>query len=129
MQARWANLWQKLGQFDTLTELQASGDRTLIGAHAKLLKALTSEADGRPLAAHNEVKLNNSTVVGFGLMRRGRTVTFEGLDAASRAILLGDKKAPPWLITEPKPNSVLVPKTLWQEAARLRLPLVVVDSH
>ncbi|MBY0548180.1 MAG: hypothetical protein K2W95_12875 [Candidatus Obscuribacterales bacterium] len=129
MRARWTALWKKLGQFDTLSELQRSGDTGLIASHAKLLKALTAESDGKPLTGNNEVKLNNATVVGFGLVRRGRTVTFEGMDTATTGQLLGGQKPPAWLAPEGAVGgqSLVVPKTLWMEAQRLRLPIVMVD--
>lgn len=129
--SRWQALWERLGKYDTLTELQASGDQSAVLAHARLLEALTSEpgpAKTRvPLTSHNEVKVNNATVTGFGIMRRGRPVVFEGMDAAARTALLGGQKAPAWLVTEPTPGSVVIPRSIWQDAMRLRLPIVLLD--
>lgn len=120
-------MWNQTAQFSSLTELMNRGSRDpLVRAQLDLIGALTSTADGKSLPGHNEVKINNASVVGLGILRQGKTVQFEGLPAREMNRLLGDQ-VPSWVVPEPRSGTIVIPKSVWQEAMRRNLPIVSLD--
>lgn len=120
-----ADLFRESSRFDNLDQIPAGS--SLRQALDLVATAMTREADGKPLGTHNEVKLNNPTMVGLGVYRRGQGIFFEGMDAASRLKLLGDSKAPSWLSSRDGGNVTTVPASVWQAAQKRNLPIVVLD--
>ncbi|MBI4532416.1 MAG: HD domain-containing protein, partial [Candidatus Melainabacteria bacterium] len=125
-------LWRRLSQFDTLDELQAQHgcNSEIYQAYQETVRALTTEENGRPLNQHNEVKLNNPTLVGLGILRRGRSVYFEGLESHELLQrLLNGQRPPTWLVTDStKPEkAVVVSPQVWQAALQRNIPLVVLE--
>jgi hypothetical protein len=128
------SLWQRLAQFDTREEvLRELGPESLEWRGLQeVTRALTEEADGSRLKGHNEVKINNPTLVGIGILRQGgRTVYIENIDGAHLHQLLNGGEQPAWLSTGDRggapANAIVIPETIWREAVRRKLPLVVLD--
>ena len=126
------SLWQRLAQFDTRDEvLRELGANSLEWRGLQeVTNALTSESDGSRLRSHNEVKINNPTLAGIGILRQGRPVYLENADSADLQRLTGNVPAPDWLVQDGSavpPNTVTVPQSVWQEAQRRNLPLVALD--
>lgn len=125
-------LWNEISQFDTLDELrlQHGNEGPLVEAQEKVYGALTHDENGHPLKHHNEVKINNPTLVGLGMTRQGRQVVFQNADeAAIRQLLQGEPK-PEWLITDGRQapaDALVVPEQVWRDAQRQNLPFVALD--
>ncbi|HEY9871292.1 MAG TPA: hypothetical protein V6D08_19185, partial [Candidatus Obscuribacterales bacterium] len=121
-----SELWRKLAQYDTLDELalDKGTDSPYYKGQQEIFKALTTDEGGRPSKEHNEIKLNNPTLVGLGLFRRGKPVFLEQFYGSQQpeALLAGQA----WLVTAP-PGALVVPQTVWKAAMRRRLPLVILD--
>ncbi|MBX9693126.1 MAG: hypothetical protein K2Z81_12125, partial [Cyanobacteria bacterium] len=104
----------------------------LARAHQIIIDTLTTNANGRPLTASGEIKLNNPTLSGIGVVRRGQPVTFEGLGTAELPVetLLGQMSRPSWLRTagEGGDPGVVVPREVWRDAQRRNIPIVVIDG-
>lgn len=127
--ANLRELWQKLSQYSSLSELQARGSTDpLVIAHQSLLKALSTDGSGNPLTAHNEIKLNSPTVTGIGIVRRGRNVHFEGMSEKTARMLFGER-LPSWYTSEfgAGPSRIVVPSSVWMEALKKQLPIVSLD--
>ena len=127
-----ADLWQRLAQFDTVDELLAEQgpNGADVMAYRKLVGSLTHTAEGGLLNTHNEIKLNNPTMVGVGIVRHGQPVFMENLkDPDALKLLLGNLEKPSWLLTEGEPTkeATVIPEGVWREAMQQRLPLVVLD--
>lgn len=118
---------ERLAQFDNATELMASQDAKAIEAHKVIISSLTESSKGKPLSETNEVKINNPNVSALGILRRGRSVSLEGLDPQNFRTILGDTPIPAWLDLNASKNSVVIPRSTWQDARRLNLPIVVLD--
>lgn len=125
------DLHSTVSAFDSLEELIAHhGEHSpYVRAQRQVYEALTVDAGGAPLPHHNEVKLNNPTVVGIGLIRNGQTLHFDGGGPELLARLLGDTPQPTWLSTaaEAPAGALVVPRPVWQAAQERSLPLVVLD--
>jgi hypothetical protein len=126
--------WRKLTQFDSLDELHAAhgSDSTYAQIHHEIVRALTTDQRGMPSKEHNEIKLNNPTLVGLGILRRGRQVSFEQLhDRQFPSSLLSGQEKPDWLSTSaavgPQDNKVVIPEVVWKTAQKRRLPIVILD--
>lgn len=151
-------LRRRLSQYDTLDELiakEGQGSPYVSGQRA-IFKSLTTTENGQPLKEHNEIKLNNPTVVGLGIIRRGKPVILENMGAGSNAAhvqtLLGGRMKPSWLVTDrvsvpssgtsgtsdrsfgissgvasADKSAVVIPEATWKEVVKRRLPLVVLD--
>jgi hypothetical protein len=125
-------LWRKLAQYDTLDELalDKGTDSPYYRGQQEIFKALTTDEGGRPSKEHNEIKLNNPTLVGLGLIRRGKPVFLDQFYGSQQpeALPTGQGR-PAWLVTDQSPPSgaLVVPQTVWKAAMRRRLPLVVLD--
>lgn len=125
-------LLRRLSQHDTLDELVAErgADSPYHKAQQEVFQALTTDKDGRALKEHNEIKLNNPTVVGLGIIRRGKPVFLEQFHGEQMiAHLLNGEAQPKWLqFGEKAPDGhVAIAASVWKAAMRRRLPLVVLD--
>lgn len=125
-------LYKRLAEFDNLDELQQqqSEQKQLLRAHQALVQALTTDEQGLPATRHNEVKLNNPTLAGFGILRKGNSVTFQDMpEAVLFNNVLQGNAIPHWLNTGRKvtPSTVTIPALVWQEAMRRRLPFMILD--
>lgn len=144
-------LRRRLSQYDSLDELiarEGQGSPYVSGQRA-IFKSLTTTENGQPLKEHNEIKLNNPTIVGLGIIRRGKPVVLENMGSGSNAAhvqtLLGGRMKPSWLVTDntssrgaggavvggigsgADKSAVVIPETTWKEVVKRRLPLVVLD--
>jgi hypothetical protein len=129
-----ARLSKLLAEYDTLDELAAKhGTNSLqYRAHLEIVKALTTDKDGRPSKEHNEIKLNNPSVVGIGILRRGRPLYMEQFGQPQHMDgFLAPESKPSWFVMNPKEaqsqNALLVPESVWKAAMKSRLPIVVLD--
>jgi hypothetical protein len=123
------NLHQTVSGFDSLDELVAhhGADSPYVKAQHQVFEALTTDASGKPLGHHNEVKLNNPTLVGIGLLRNGQAVHFEDATPDLLGHLLAGGEVPPWLSSAASANTLTVPRSVWQTAFERNLPVVVLD--
>ncbi len=129
-------LRRRLAQYDTLDELIAKEGQTspYVNGQRAIFKSLTTTENGQPLKEHNEIKLNNPTVVGLGIIRRGKPVVLENIGSTANSshvqTLLGGRTKPSWLVTDgsqPDKGAVVIPETTWKEVVKRRLPLVILD--
>lgn len=122
-----------LSRFDSLDDLVAhhGAGSPYVRGQQEIYRALTTHGTGEPLTHHNEVKLNNPTLVGIGLLRNGRTVHFEDATPEVMARMLEGNPAPSWLTADGilggDDRVLTVPRTVWQTALDRGLPVVVLD--
>lgn len=120
----------QLAQFDNLDELLASSAPLQLKEGALIIvKAMTRDDTGAPSKQHNEVKVNNPTLTGFGIIRKNMPVHFEAMTETQAKALLGTNNLPHWLVLGPKPAEgvIHISELLWNEAQRRNLPIVVLD--
>jgi hypothetical protein len=124
-------------QFDSFDELVATRgvDSPEVRMQRDIHRAITSDSAGLPLMKHNEVKLNNPTLIGFGLARGGKPVHFEAMPYATLSRLFSNNDAPPsWASGENAStaalpsNTIKIAPTLWQELLNRDLPIVSLDD-
>ncbi|MBX9691066.1 MAG: hypothetical protein K2Z81_01710, partial [Cyanobacteria bacterium] len=95
-------------------------------------EAFTTTEEGAPLTNHNEIKLNNPSVVGLGVLRRGAPISFDGMPfQGSLAASVFDGPRPNWVVgAEARPkNTIVISQALWTALQARRLPVVVLDSQ
>ncbi len=120
-------------QYDSLDEmLRVEGLSPYAKAQRAVHEAFTSKEDGNPLDNHNEVKLNNPSVVGLGVLRKGNPISFDGLPLeGGLAANIFSGPRPTWWIGEggrPK-NTIVISQPLWLALQARRLPVVILDSQ
>lgn len=104
-----------LAKYDTFTELQRANDQQLLAAHQSLLDSISQMP---------QTNLRNPALSGIGVYRRGQPVVFEGLADPAE---LGITHKPEWLRMEPAPNTVVIPRAVWQNAQRIGVPIIMLD--
>ncbi|MBC7998117.1 MAG: hypothetical protein IAF58_09255 [Leptolyngbya sp.] len=118
--------------FDSLDELRSEvgPNSSIMQTQKAITEAFTHEENGAPIAKHNEIKLNNPTVVGFGVLRRNRQVLFENADPAFiKDRLTENGELPKWLITDNSSNmhTLKIAESIWKAAVERDLPFVILD--
>ncbi len=122
-------LMLEISRFDNLDQVPPKS--TLRRALDAVTASLTRDEAGRPLGHHNEVKMNNATLVGIGIIRqRWQSVVFERMNLSSveSGALLRGQPAPEWLKWSQASASVVIPHTVWQEAMSRNLRFVMLDG-
>ncbi|HEY9713785.1 MAG TPA: hypothetical protein V6C72_09960, partial [Chroococcales cyanobacterium] len=140
--------------YDSLDEIErerGAGDPYVVALKG-VNSALTTDENGIPLGSsetdynHSEIKLNNPTFVGLGIIRNGRPVVFDGMTNQSDLDnLLNGQTKPDWLIAgndnaaapAPAPGNstatgtsgepIHIPESTWRVLADRDLPTVVLD--
>jgi hypothetical protein len=121
-----------MAQYDSVDDVvRAQGPNSKLAQGAnEVKKALTTDMEGQPLQTENEIKLNNPTLVGLGIYRRGQTVVLGGATQQDiNSLYPPGTDVPPWLDLTGRPteNSMVVPKSVWTQMRALDLPMVVMD--
>lgn len=122
-------LFVETTKFDNLNDLVRNGSQHLVDAQHKLAETITTNKDGGALTAHTEVKVNNPHIVGFGIMSKGRSLSFQNMDAATFESMLAASKKHAWLLAphEKSANALVVPERTWRAVQESGLPLMVLD--
>ncbi len=125
---------QHLAQFDSLNELLVREGpwSRYTRLQQSIHHALTTDKHGEPLSTNNEVKINNPTIGGLGILRKGKPVYFENLsDQADLSRLLDGQERPKWLVNgsgiAPPKNAIAIPESTWRTLVNRDLPIVVLD--
>lgn len=119
-------LAKETARFDNIDQIPQNSP--LRQALDLLISAMTRDQRGKALNAPNEVKLNNPTVVGIGIMSGGKPLVFEGMDAASRLKMISEGKTASLIKDKPQADAVVIPESLWKEAVKRHLPFLVLDQ-
>lgn len=127
-----ANHRKRVLGFDSLDELRSEvGQNSPAFLTQKAITdAFTHDENGSPIAKHNEIKINNPTVVGFGILRRNRQVQFEGADPSFvRERLTQNGEVPKWLVNDNSvnPHTLKIAEPIWRAAVERDLPFVILD--
>lgn len=115
---------QRLARYSTLDQMRQgeAPNSPLLQAHQLIVDAYTKMGDGNPLPDYNEFKTINPRLTAVGVMRRGQTVSFEDATLAQRY----GASRPAWL-GQGAPDTVLIPKTVTDQAKARNLPIVILD--
>lgn len=118
--------WNKVAPHETAQ--QARQDSQSAEALANVVKLITNRGS-RPLHGHNEAKVNNPMLVGFGI-RPSKYVVFEDMQPADLSTLLKGRPQPEWLFTEQPFRAfgeevIVIPKSVWSLAAARDIPFFI----
>ncbi|MBX9694523.1 MAG: HD domain-containing protein, partial [Cyanobacteria bacterium] len=123
-------LFERIAQFDTHNEVvRALGPNSPEARSLDVVvEVMTTDASGKPIKNHNEVKLNNGTVAGLGVIRNGRAVVLENMSEIDMRGASGAETIPSWLrTTVSNGKEVVIPETTWRRARALGLPILFLD--
>jgi hypothetical protein len=125
-------LRRRLSQYDSFDELVAAEgkDSPHVKAQQAIHRALTIDENGEPLKVHNEIKLNNPSVIGLGVIRNGRPVILGSTpDNQLAAQLLTNSEPPKWLSMHKTPGkgAIIIGDNILQSLEERRLPIVILD--
>ena len=109
-----AVLREKLSQFDSIDDLyrQEGTESVLVKAHDMIVRALTTNKKGNPSSTYNEIKINNPSLEGIAVLRRGKQVVLDEANIGLRDSISG---------------SIVIPEELLQILKQRQLPLVILD--
>jgi hypothetical protein len=128
---------ERLSGYDTGAELFADQgiNSPLAQAHRVIVDMLKPPAKGFLETQYNELKINNPRVIALGIYRRGRPLLLEGLKSDSTPFSDWPPPSSPSIMSPETPAGIhaepplILPKELWMQALRRRLPLLILDAE
>ncbi len=126
------NILPDLFKYDSYDSIiKDLGENSTLAKTATIVhEALTTDESGKRNNEHNEVKINNPLIAGFGVLRRGQNIAIETKSMAELKSLFLSGQVPSYVHLKDNslnPNELTISQKLIAAAQKKQIPILILD--